>query len=105
VDDLADACLFVMGLDPAQIAGAGGVPIVNVGCGRDDTIRDLAGMVAECVGFAGAVRWDHAHPDGTPRKLLDVSRLTGLGWRPRIPLSEGIRSVYDWYRRQTEAAS
>lgn len=87
VDDLAAACVLLLrrydGADP-----------VNVGCGQDLTIAELAQVVAEVVGFRGRIGWDTTKPDGTPRKLLDVSKLTGLGWRPRIPLAEGIAAVH-----------
>jgi len=90
VDDLADALVFLMEHyeDEAPI---------NVGCGEDVTIRDLATMIREVVGFAGTLRFDTTRPDGTPRKLLDVSRLLALGWRPRTPLSEGIVATYKWF--------
>jgi GDP-L-fucose synthase len=71
--------------------------LINIGRGEDLTIRELASMVAEIVGYDGAVEWDPAKPDGTPRKLLDVSRLTNLGWKPKISLEEGIRSAYRDY--------
>jgi len=87
VDDLADACLFLMDHydDPAPI---------NVGTGEDLPIAELASMVKEIVGYEGDVRFDTSKPDGTPRKLLDVSRLTSLGWKARIGLREGIEAVY-----------
>jgi GDP-L-fucose synthase len=72
--------------------------IVNVGSGEDLTIRDLAELIGRVAGFSGNLCFDTARPDGTPRKLLDVSRLKALGWTPRIPLSEGIRSTYEWYQ-------
>ncbi|WP_225845136.1 GDP-L-fucose synthase [Streptomyces sp. HPF1205] len=88
VDDLASACAVLLreydGDEP-----------VNVGCGEDLSIRELADLVREVVGYGGAVTWDRTKPDGTPRKLLDVSRLTGLGWRPTIPLREGIAGLYE----------
>ncbi|CAL9293424.1 GDP-L-fucose synthase [Streptomyces sp. SudanB25_2051] len=90
VDDLADACATLL-------ASYDGDAPVNVGCGEDLTIRELAGTVAEVTGFTGRIAWDTTKPDGTPRKLLDVSRLTGLGWRPRIPLRDGIAATYAWW--------
>lgn len=87
VDDLADACIHLMEL------GYDG-PIVNVGCGEDVTIRELAETVMRVVGFEGRIAFDSTKPDGTPRKLLDVSRLTALGWRAQVPLEEGIRCAY-----------
>jgi GDP-L-fucose synthase len=90
VDDLADACLFLMeNYDDERW--------VNVGWGRDETIGELARTVARVVGFTGALRFDPSRPDGTPRKLLDTSRLVSLGWSPRIELEAGIRSTYAWY--------
>jgi GDP-L-fucose synthase len=91
VDDLAEACLFLM--ESKELPD-----LVNVGCGQDITIRDLAGMVGRVVGFAGQIEWDTTKPDGTPRKLLDVSKLTACGWKARIPLEEGLRRTYDWWR-------
>jgi GDP-L-fucose synthase len=90
VDDLAGASLFLMrNYDSSDI--------VNVGCGEDVTIRELAGMVKTATGYPGDLVFDTSKPDGTPRKLLDVSRLAALGWSPRIPLAEGIRSTYEWF--------
>jgi GDP-L-fucose synthase len=98
VDDLADAAVFLMeryeGDEP-----------LNVGAGDDLTIRELAALVAEVVGYGGEIRFDPSMPDGTPRKLLDVSRLTALGWRPRIGLREGIEQTYRWYLEHWPAAS
>lgn len=90
VDDLASAVVHLMNTydDPG---------LVNIGCGVDVTIRELAELVAGIVGFDGRITFDDSKPDGAPRKLLDVSRLTQLGWQPRISLEEGIRSTYDWY--------
>ena len=92
-DDLADACVFLMekGYDG---------PLVNIGTGSDVTIRELAEAVVEVVGFAGSLTFDPSKPDGTPRKLMDVSRLHGLGWRAHTPLKEGIALAYqDFLRR------
>jgi len=93
-DDLAEACLFVM--ERYDEPG-----IINIGVGEDVTIRDLAEMVAEATGFTGELVFDTSKPDGTPRKLLDVSRLTALGWQAQIPLREGIRRTVEEYRRGT----
>ena len=90
VDDLADACLYLMQHYDAP-------EIVNVGTGEDLTIRELAELVKTTVGFTGRIIQDTTKPDGTPRKLLDVSRLHGLGWRHRIALAEGIRTTYQWF--------
>jgi GDP-L-fucose synthase len=92
VDDLADAALFLMlNYDEEEI--------INVGTGEDLTIRELAEMVAEIVGFRGKFCFDTSRPDGTPRKQLDVSRLKALGWSARIPLREGIAATYEWFQR------
>ena len=92
VDDLADACLFLMQHYRESA-------IVNVGVGRDLTIRELAELLAAVTGFQGRISFDPSKPDGTPRKLLDVSRITALGWQARIPLEEGLRQTYHWFRR------
>ena len=90
VDDLAAACRFLMETheDPA---------LINVGFGDDVTIRELAETICEVIGFGGALTFDTAKPDGTPRKLMDSTRLLSLGWKPRIALKEGIRQTYAWY--------
>jgi GDP-L-fucose synthase len=93
VDDLADACLYLMD----HYNGEG---LVNVGWGTDQSIRELATLVGEVVGFRGALRFDASKPDGTPRKLLDTRRVNALGWQPRIELREGLRSTYEWYCAQ-----
>ncbi len=92
VDDLADACVFLM-------ENYEGSEIVNVGVGEDQTIRDLAEVIADVVGFKGDLVFDPTKPDGTPVKLLDVGKLNGLGWQARIPLREGIAGTYEWYRK------
>ncbi len=73
-----------------------------MGSGKDIRIAELAELVQEAVGYEGAVSWNTSMPDGTPRKLLDISRLTLLGWKPRISLREGIKSTYKWYLAQSE---
>ncbi len=90
VDDLADACLFLM----QRYDGDGWL---NVGWGRDCTIAELASIVARVVGFGGSLVFDGSKPDGAPRKLLDTSRLSALGWAPSIELEEGIRATYHWF--------
>lgn len=96
VDDLAEACLFLMlHYDSGDI--------INVGTGVDLTIRDLAETVAQTVGFEGVFEFDATHPDGTPRKLLDVSRIHSLGWRPKIGLREGIEMTYTSYCEESDA--
>ena len=90
VDDCAAACLFLMD----RYAGA---EIVNVGCGQDLTIAELARLIARVVGYGGRFVPDPGKPDGTPQKLVDVTRITALGWRPAIALEEGIRRTYRWF--------
>lgn len=91
VDDLAAACAVLL-------RSYDGDEPVNVGCGSDLTIRELAGTVAEVTGFAGRIAWDTTRPDGTPRKLLDISRLAQLGWKPAVPLRDGIAATYAHWR-------
>lgn len=86
-DDLADACAFLLQLENPP-------DLVNVGCGTDVTIRELVEMVAEVVGYQGRIVWDKSKPDGTPRKLLDTTRLNQLGWKPRISLKDGLVQTY-----------
>jgi len=95
VDDLADACVFLM----QNYDGDGWI---NVGWGRDETIAELARTICRVVGFKGELRFDTSKPDGTPRKLLDTTRLTALGWSPRIELEAGIRSTYEWFLNNRE---
>ena len=90
VDDLADALCFLMERYDSP-------EIINVGCGEDLTIAELANVVRKIVGFEGEIVLDPTKPDGTPRKLLDVTKLTELGWRPRIKLRDGIRNTYRWF--------
>lgn len=90
VDDLADALVFLMQ------HYSGPVP-VNIGSGEEASIADLARQVAEVVGFKGALRFDPSKPDGAPRKLLDVSLLSKLGWHAETPLAEGLKKAYAWY--------
>lgn len=132
VDDLASACLFLCNLGDDAYAAACAVPLeqpdqpkhkalsasansdrkdrsrvshINVGSGKDIHIAELAEVVQEVVDYEGAVSWNTSMPDGTPRKLLDISRLTQLGWKPRISLSQGIKSTYKWYLAQSELDS
>lgn len=100
VDDMADACVAVMNL-PAEVVARHTEPMlshINVGTGVDCTIRELAETLCEVVGFQGELRFDTSKPDGTPRKLLDVSRLKNLGWEARIGLREGLAETYRWFR-------
>jgi GDP-L-fucose synthase len=129
VDDLAAACFLLLNLpddaydtvrtvpaeqqDQLTLEGSSAsanndlsdqsrVSHINVGSGKDIRIRELAEIIQAVVGYAGAVSWNISMPDGTPRKLLDISRLTQLGWQPRISLRDGIKKTYAWYRAQTE---
>jgi GDP-L-fucose synthase len=96
VDDLAEACLHLLEhYDGAQQ--------VNIGTGRDNTIEEIAEMVAEVVGFTGDTRWDTGKPDGTPQKLLDVSLLANAGWKARIDLREGLESTVAWFREHRDS--
>jgi GDP-L-fucose synthase len=97
VDDLASACLYLL-------EHFDGPNHVNVGTGVDHTISEIADMVAAAVGYTGETRWDSSKPDGTPRKLLDVSVLRAAGWRPEIPLHAGIEATAAWYRANAAAA-
>lgn len=98
VDDLASAAIHIMNLDTETYWASGGERCshVNVGCGEDTTIADLALLIAEITGFRGEIVYDRSKPDGTPRKLLDVSRMTALGWQASISLREGIQQTYEW---------
>jgi len=91
VDDLADACFTAMlKYDDSE-------PI-NVGTGEDVTIRELANIISDVVGFTGGIDWDTSKPNGTPRKVLNVDKMKSLGWEPKISLKEGIKSTYEWYK-------
>jgi GDP-L-fucose synthase len=96
VDDLAEACIFLMKNCDYQDIGE----FINVGTGEDIKINDLAVLIKEIVGFEGEIKHDLSKPDGTPKKLLDVSKINRLGWEPRIQLKDGIMSTYDWYCNQ-----
>ncbi len=98
VSDLANACRFLIEhYDSAEV--------INVGYGEDVTIRELAELICEVVGFAGRLDFDASKPDGTPRKLMDVSRLRALGWKPRVNLRDGILDTYEWYLREKFASA
>lgn len=104
VDDMADACLHVMNL-PKEVYGEHVLPMsshINVGTGKDCTIRELANTIARAVGYQGDILWDTSKPDGTPRKLLDVSLLKRLGWQYSVELDEGIERTYQWFLQNQE---
>jgi GDP-L-fucose synthase len=90
VDDLVSACLLLL-------ENYNSPEIINVGCGEDISIRELAELICDIVGFDGELAWDSTRPDGTPRKLLDVTKLRALGWKPAIPLRDGIAQTYKWF--------
>jgi GDP-L-fucose synthase len=96
VDDLAAACLFLLEKYDSP-------EIINVGCGEDLSIRELAGLICDVVGFGGDLTWDKTKSDGTPRKLLDVTKVNKLGWRPTISLRDGIARTYDWFLKNIQS--
>jgi GDP-L-fucose synthase len=95
-DDLAEACLFLM-------ENYNESELVNIGTGEDVTIKNLAALVKQIIGFQGEIVWDTSKPDGTPRKLMDVSQLHGLGWHHKIALEDGIKLAYQDFLKLTEA--
>ena len=97
VDDLADAVLYLLHHYDAE-------PIVNIGWGEDATIRELAEIIVSVTGYQGRLEFDSTKPDGTPRKLLDTTRLTSLGWKPKIRLRSGIEQTYEWFREHSSEA-
>lgn len=106
-DDMADACVFLLGLPEERFAGLvarEALPLINIGAGKDLTIAELAGLIAEAVGFGGRFVYDATKPDGTLRKLLDVSRMAALGWKPQIGLRKGIALAYEDYVLRDRAA-
>ncbi|PYK18423.1 MAG: GDP-fucose synthetase [Verrucomicrobia bacterium] len=90
VDDLASACVLLLEQYDSP-------EIINVGCGEDISIRELAELICDVIGFDGELTWDASKPDGPPRKLLDVTKLLDLGWKPSIPLQDGIAQTYEWF--------
>jgi GDP-L-fucose synthase len=105
VDDMAAACLLLMGLPRAEWDAKIGLPFVNVGTGEDLTIRELAELVSRVVGYAGKLEFDTSKPDGTPRKLMDGSRLRGLGWEPKVGLEQGLRDAWQWFAQHQYAVA
>lgn len=97
VDDMADACVYLL-------ENYSGEQHVNIGTGREVTIKRLAEIVQETVGYSGSITWNSAMPDGTPRKLTDVRKLHELGWRHRVELEEGVRLAYDWFKKNADNA-
>ena len=93
VDDLADACVFLMNhYDDTDI--------INIGVGKDISVSELVDLIKDIMAFKGAIHYDRSKPDGTPRKLLDVSKLKALGWQPKISLRQGIEMTYEWYVKE-----
>jgi GDP-L-fucose synthase len=90
VDDLASACLLLLEKYESS-------EIINIGCGEDITIRELAELICDVVGFDGELVWDTTKPDGTPRKLLDITKIRALSWQPTISLRQGIAQTYEWF--------
>jgi GDP-L-fucose synthase len=104
VDDLADACIFLTKMEEKAYElffDDTHTPLINIGCGKDQTVREIAAIVSEVVGYNGDIRWDQDKPDGTLQKLLDISKIKKLGWKPKIALKDGIRNVYEWYVKVT----
>ena len=97
VDDMADACVFLL-------ENYNGEQHVNIGTGKEVSIRELAETVQKTVGFQGEIVWNSAMPDGTPRKLTDVTKLHGLGWHHKVDLEEGVQLAYDWFKDNVEGA-
>ena len=97
VDDLAEACLFLLGRSHSE---QGTLPLVNVGWGKDISIRELAELVQRTVGYTGEIIWDTDKPDGTPQKLLNIDRIVGMGWSPRIDLAEGVARTVAHYQQE-----
>jgi GDP-L-fucose synthase len=99
VDDLADACILIMEKYNAWEVGE----VINIGTGYDITIKELAGLIADIIGYSGNTEWDTSKPNGTPRKLLDVSRIERLGWKSKITLKDGLLKTIKWYEKQNIA--
>ncbi len=98
VDDMADGCVFLMrNFDPTKEQNQKGDVFLNLGTGREVSIRELTELIGQVVGYQGEIVWDSTKPDGTPRKLLDVSRMADLGWKYRTELADGVKAVYEWY--------
>ena len=104
VDDLADACIFLINLPEKQynklLLNDMQPPLINIGWGKDISIKELVDLVKEVIGYTGNVQWDTSKPDGTPRKLLNIDKMNGLGWMPKVNLREGIRLAYSDYQQE-----
>ncbi|MDF2529388.1 MAG: GDP-fucose synthetase [Gammaproteobacteria bacterium] len=101
VDDMAEACVFLMNLEQAKyqslLSSKDSPPLVNIGCGEDISIKDLLNSIQKVIGYNGEVIWDSEKPDGALQKLLDISRIKGLGWQPNVSLEQGIKLAYQSY--------
>jgi GDP-L-fucose synthase len=103
VDDLADACIFLMKkYNPGKKENEKGEIFLNIGTGKDLSIKELANTVKEAVNYQGEIIYDTSKPDGAPRKLLDVSKINNLGWKYKIGLETGIRKTYEWYKNNSK---
>jgi GDP-L-fucose synthase len=103
VDDLADACIFLMKkYNPGKKENEKGEIFLNIGTGKDLSIKELANIVKEAVNYQGEIIYDTSKPDGAPRKLLDVSKINNLGWKYKIGLETGIRKTYEWYKNNSK---
>lgn len=103
VDDLANACIFLSTNEEQNLhefINSDHEPLLNIGCGEDHSVREIASIVSEVVGYKGTVKWDKRKPDGTTQKLLDISKIKKMGWEPSIELREGILGVYNWYLKE-----
>ncbi len=107
--DLADACVYIMNLPDEQfmplVRSIDSAPIINIGCGEDLTIADLAKMIAKVVGYEGQLRFDSSKPDGTPRKLLSVDKIHALGWKSKTALFDGLQMAYRHFQEKTQATA
>ena len=97
VDDMADACVYLL-------ENYSGEEHVNIGTGKEVTIRELAETVQHVVGYEGEILWNQEMPDGTPRKLTDVTKLQGLGWHHKVELEEGVQLAYEWFKENVDSA-
>lgn len=105
VEDLAEAIVFLMEKADAGAIYGNGVSHVNIGCGEDITISELAGTIKQIIGFQGSIQFDIEKPDGTPRKLLDISRIAAMGWTPKTSLEDGLKKTYDWFLSSDNVAA
>jgi len=99
VDDMADGCIFMMkNFNPSKEQNETGEMFLNLGVGYDVSIKELAESIKNIVGYNGEIAWDYSKPDGTPKRLLDSSKILDMGWKPKIDLKTGIEMTYDWYK-------